>query len=120
MHELSLCRSISTIVTRAAQGRPVAVVELEIGQLRQVVPETLTACWAIVSRGTSLENARLDIRQVPAGLHCRDCGRDSPVTRRTMLRCAACASTAVDVTSGDEMLVSSLLLEDSDGTLSPP
>ena len=120
MHELAIARSISAIATRAAQGRPVAVVELDIGQLRQVVPASLVSCWSIVSQGTVLERSRLAIRSCPAILRCRDCGAETAPASLAILRCAGCASAAVDVVSGQEMVVSSLVLEDSDGTLSSP
>lgn len=41
MHELAICGSIADIVKRRAADRQVAAVHLRIGQLRQIVPDTL-------------------------------------------------------------------------------
>jgi hydrogenase nickel incorporation protein HypA/HybF len=120
MHELSLCHQISRIVERAAQGRQVAVIEMDIGQLRQVVPETLVYCWGIVSQNTPLAGSRLDIDYRPVVLSCQDCGRETRLNGLAILKCAFCASPSVDVLGGEEFIVRSLLLEDSDGTISPP
>ena len=49
MHELALCGSIADIVDRRAAGRPVETVRLRIGELRQVVPDTLDYCWTMVT-----------------------------------------------------------------------
>ena len=57
MHELSLCQSIGTIVRQHAADRQVQVVHLTVGQLRQVVPETLVYCWGIVNEGTTCEGS---------------------------------------------------------------
>ena len=57
MHELSLCQSILGIVDRARAGRTVEAVELKIGQMRQVVPETLVFCWGLVTESTGLDGS---------------------------------------------------------------
>ncbi|MCL2785240.1 MAG: hydrogenase maturation nickel metallochaperone HypA [Propionibacteriaceae bacterium] len=112
MHELSLCRSISSIALRAAQGRKVAVIELDVGQLRQVVPETLVYCWTIVAQTTPLEGSRLRINHIPGVLHCRDCAHDTHLSSGlAILRCTSCGSPSVDVVHGEEFSVNSLELE---------
>lgn len=115
MHELALCRSISTIVERSRAGRKVAVVELDIGQLRQVVPQTLAYCWNLVVQGTSLDASRLEINHLPGVLLCRECGSRTELDELPILKCNSCASTAVDIVSGEEFMVRSLVLEDADG-----
>jgi len=111
MHELSLCRSIDTIVRRAAPGRKVEVIELDIGELRQVVPSTLQYCWDIVSRGAELEGARLEVRRLPGVVECRDCGSRTTLGALPILKCDSCGGTAVDIVGGEEFMVNSLQLE---------
>ena len=41
MHAVALSRQLARIVSRNAAGREVLEVELEVGHLRQVVPEAL-------------------------------------------------------------------------------
>jgi hydrogenase nickel incorporation protein HypA/HybF len=107
MHELSLCQSIYTVVDRARGDRRVHAVNLRIGQLRQVVPETLTFCWGVVTEDGPLNGAELVVDQVPAEIACRACGARS-VLDEVMLVCPACGAVTVDVVSGEEFLVTSL------------
>ena len=111
MHELSLCRSIEKIVRTNAGDRQVAVVELDVGELRQVVPSTLKRCWALVCESTPLESSKLEIRRIPGVVECADCGARTTLTGAPILRCDSCGSTAVRVVSGDEFVVTALQLE---------
>jgi hydrogenase nickel incorporation protein HypA/HybF len=76
MHELSLSRAIVDAALRHAEGRPVEVVHVRLGALRQAVPESLSFCFAAVSRGTGCEGADLEVETVAALLRCPACGRE--------------------------------------------
>ena len=108
MHELSLCRSIHDIVDRAREGRTVSAVNLQVGQLRQVVPDTLTYCWDLVCAGGPLAGSTLVVDHVPVVLDCRDCGERTTAVHALVLTCGSCGSGAVDLSSGEELLVTSL------------
>ncbi len=110
MHELSLCGAIADIVLRRAGERSVDVVHLQIGQLRQVVPDTLSFCWELVTSGTELDGSQLSIERVPAVLHCRSCEGSHELGSAPGLACPACGGVGVDVVSGDECLVTELEL----------
>lgn len=107
MHELSICTSIAKIVYEAADGRPVERVRVDVGHLRQVVPETLLYSWQVVVSGTPLDGVPLEVREVPAIIECRRCHIRTPLTD-PIFRCAACGSSETDVISGNELLVTSL------------
>jgi hydrogenase nickel incorporation protein HypA/HybF len=109
VHELSICRSLVALVTEHAAGRPVDRVVLDVGCLRQVVPETLRYSWQIVVADTPLAGSTLDINQIPVVLECRVCAC-STVIEAPMFRCGTCGSTEVDVVSGQELLLRSLEL----------
>jgi hydrogenase nickel incorporation protein HypA/HybF len=113
MHELSLSRAIAGIVTRAAAGRHVRAVQVDCGALRQVVPETLAACWDLVVATTPLEGARLEVNEIPARLACADCGATTTLDRLPLMVCAACGSRDVTVTTGEEFLVHSIDVDPS-------
>ena len=55
MHELSMCDAIARTVVDRAAGRRVLSVSVRIGHLRQVVPDTMTFCWEMVTAGTELD-----------------------------------------------------------------
>ncbi|MFI5953086.1 hydrogenase maturation nickel metallochaperone HypA [Cryptosporangium sp. NPDC051539] len=108
MHELSLCGSIYRIVERAAAGRPVSVVRLQVGQLRQVVPATLSYCWTLVCEATPLAGSVLDIESVPVEARCDACGTSATIRDTLVLVCPACGSAALTLTAGEEFLLTSL------------
>ena len=112
MHELSLCSSIYSIVDRAARGRPVSTIHLQVGALRQVVPETLVYCWGLVSADTPLAGSELAVESVPLHVACHECGTSSAVTDG-MVRCPACGAGKVEVTTGEEFMVTSLELREA-------
>ena len=108
VHELSICSAVAAIAAEHAAGRPVERVRLDVGALRQVVPDTLCFSWEIVVAGTPLAGSVLEVRELPAVIHCDSCGGvtslDQPVFR------CSCGSTKTTVVSGDELLVTSLEL----------
>lgn len=108
MHELAICGSIAEIVERRAAGRRVETVHLRIGQLRQVVPDTLAFCWGLLGADTDLDGSVLEIEQVPARINCHACGREAEVGAFPVFVCVACHGVDVEVTAGEELLVTAL------------
>jgi hydrogenase nickel incorporation protein HypA/HybF len=113
VHELSICGSIADIVTRHAAGRPVKVINVRVGQLRQIVPDTLVYCWELVSAQTPLAGSRISVESVPARLRCRTCGDVTDVGAVPVFACGACGGIDTEVVSGEEFLITSLELEES-------
>jgi hydrogenase nickel incorporation protein HypA/HybF len=110
MHELSVASAIVATVERHAGGRRVAAVNVRVGALRQVVPESLEFHFGFVSRGTVGEGARLALEVVPARLRCPDCG-DAWELAQPDFRCA-CGSGNAEVVAGHELLVESIEIEE--------
>jgi hydrogenase nickel incorporation protein HypA/HybF len=106
LHELSISRSIAATVRDNAAGRPVGRVRIELGQLRQIVPETLRHCWSLVVEGTDLEGSTLEITEVPAALKCRSCGARFTLIA-AIFRCEHCGSREVTIASGEEFMITS-------------
>ena len=107
MHELSLATGIVETVIRHADGRRVTSVEMRIGTLRQVVPESLDFYFGICSRDTLCEGAALEHEIIPARIRCRACGEERELTEPDF-RCAACSATQVEVVAGTEFEVDSI------------
>jgi hydrogenase nickel incorporation protein HypA/HybF len=111
VHELSLSSAIVNTVVKHAEGRRVSVVNLRVGRLRQVVPDSLEFYFEFVARGTVCEGARLEQEAVPAVLRCDGCATEWEMDL-PFFRCAACGSGAVTVTSGNEFEVESIEVEE--------
>ena len=110
MHELSICGSIADIVTRRAEGRAVKVINVRVGQLRQVVPDTLVYCWELASADTPLAGSRISIETVPARIRCRSCDQVTDVGAIPVFACGGCGGFDAEVVSGEEFLITSLEL----------
>jgi len=113
VHELSLCGSIANIVERHAAGRSVSVIRIQIGQLRQVVPDTLVYCWDLVSEGTPLAGSRIDVEAIPARIRCRACDQIAEVGDLPVLVCRECGSTDAEIVSGEEFMITSMELAET-------
>ena len=61
LRELSIAQSVVDIATRRAAGRPVRKVEMSVGRLREVDPDCLHLAFGLVTQGTALDGARLQI-----------------------------------------------------------
>jgi hydrogenase nickel incorporation protein HypA/HybF len=113
MHELSIATAVLNTALGHAEDRPVEVVVMRVGSLRQVVPDSLRFYWDIVARDTLCEDARLEIAEIEAGLRCDDCGREW-APQIVAFRCPDCASAHVTVTAGEELEIDYLELAASD------
>ena len=111
VHELSICASIADIATRHAVGRPVGVINVRVGQLRQIVPDTLVYCWGLLCEETSLAGSRIIVETVPARIRCRSCERTADVGDLPVFACAGCGGIDVEIVAGEEFLITSLELE---------
>ena len=111
MHELSIAEGVVTVAQRHAAGRRVTTVELRVGHLRQVVPAALTFAFELLSEGTTLEGARLEIEEVPARGRCRGCAAQTTMDGFPLV-CAACGSLDVEIVAGEELLVAALECEE--------
>ena len=74
MHELSLSSAIVDTALRHCEGRRVTRVDVRVGSLRQVVPDSLAFYFEIVARDTLCDGADLELEQIAACLRCEDCG----------------------------------------------
>jgi hydrogenase nickel incorporation protein HypA/HybF len=111
VHELSLSSAILATVVKHAEGRRVTAVNLKVGQLRQVIPDSLEFYFEFVSRGTVCEGARLEQELVPAALACEPCGRQWEI-EIPAFRCPFCGGSDVAIRSGEEFQVESIEVEE--------
>ncbi len=114
MHELSIAESIVTVACRHAGERRVARVELRVGHLRQVVPDSLSFYFEMVSRETLAEGARLELEVVPARLRCGGCEDEWDMEGTPEFRCSRCPAGQVAVIAGNELEVESIEIEEEE------
>ena len=110
MHEYSIAVGLVQTALRHAGGRRVAIVNLRVGPLRQVVPGTLALAFELAARGTACEGARLEQELVPCRLRCPSCAVEWTPAEPDF-RCRTCGWPAV-VLSGNELLMESIEVEE--------
>ncbi len=117
MHELAVAQAIVGAAERHADGRPVTIVRVGVGRLRQVVPEYLTWFFEIAAKETLCEGASLECERLSSLLRCAACGAEwdpapPPAPDQASLivgfRCPECGGGDHTVVSGDELLVESI------------
>ena len=108
MHELSLCQAIAGVVRPHAVGRHVDTVRVQVGALRQVVPESLAFCWSLLREHEGMPDAELELELVAAEVVCRSCGQRSEITSKWSVLCPLCDSADVEILRGKEFQVTSL------------
>jgi hydrogenase nickel incorporation protein HypA/HybF len=113
VHELSLSSAIVNTVAKHAGGRRVTVVELRVGKLRQVIPDTLEFYFEFVARGTVCEGARLEQQVIDARLHCRQCDHEWEI-EIPAFRCPRCTGSDVEIAAGNEFEVEAIEVEEAE------
>jgi hydrogenase nickel incorporation protein HypA/HybF len=108
MHELAITQSVVEAVTDRTGDAPVVTVRLRVGRLAGVVPDAMRFCFDLVTAGTPLEGAALEIDQPEGRGHCRTCGAD--VALADLILLCPCGSADVEVVSGRELAVASVVL----------
>lgn len=111
MHELSLSSAILETTLRHAGGRRVTSVQLRVGALRQVVPESLDFYFGIVTRGTACEGSELEQELIPARMRCRECSAEWE-PELPIFRCPGCGGAGVDAVQGTEFEIESIMVEE--------
>lgn len=107
MHELGITRNIVSIVTEKAQGERVRRVTIEIGKLSAVLPEAIRFCFDIVSQGTVLQGAELEILEISGTAECRTCGSQFEL-EQLYGRCP-CGSADITRLTGEELLIKQMV-----------
>jgi hydrogenase nickel incorporation protein HypA/HybF len=115
VHELSLSSAVLGTAVKHAAGRQVSVVNLRIGQLRQVIPDSLQFYFQFVARDTVCEGARLEHELIEARLRCRPCASEWGI-EVPAFRCPTCGGSDVEVASGNEFEVESIEVEEFECT----
>lgn len=111
MHELSITCSIVEIVADIAKGRKVHRVTIEIGQSSGVTPNSIAFWFPEVARGTEVEEASLEIREIAALARCEACGTE--FSAPSMLTGCPCGSFRFKRLTGDELNIKSIELDEA-------
>lgn len=114
MHELPVTTSICHIAVEEAQrigAKKICRIIICQGEYTDYVPDIIQEYFNLVSEGTLAEGAELEIRKIPAVIHCGDCGKNSRGAHFRM-RCPLCGSRNTELKSGKEFYIESMEVEE--------
>ena len=115
MHEMGIATEIVRIVTESIPpdmiGSKVARVNLKVGKLSAVVPQSLRFCFEIVAKETPVEGARLEIQEVAVIARCKRCDYNWEIGE-PVFSCPKCQSGSIEMLSGRELDIDSIELEE--------
>jgi len=106
MHELAITESVVATVAERLPGARVTGIRLEIGALSGVVADSVRFCFDLVTEGTDLQGASLEIDEPPARCLCRGCGAEFAPDWPIMI--CGCGSADVAVLSGQDLRIISV------------
>lgn len=110
MHEMPIAMEIVNQSVAAAEAHGatrIEEIEVEIGRMRQVVPEALQLAFEACRAGTLAELSRLVMTEVPIAARCQPCGHEFEPDIDLFL-CPACGEADVAIVRGNDMILKSL------------
>ncbi len=103
MHELALADAVVQGVAERIGDARVVRVRLLVGKWTAVVPDALRFAFEMCARGTTLDGATLELKEVVAEASCRACGARFPVADCLVL--CDCGSADLIVDGGGELRI---------------
>jgi hydrogenase nickel incorporation protein HypA/HybF len=116
MHELSVMNYLLEAVDQKAQSMgasKVLAINLVIGERAGIVDDSLLFYFDMLTPGTVVEGARLNVRRTEMRFHCEQCGRDYPRVGDDF-RCPECQTVGQVTDDGSELLIESIMVETED------
>ena len=110
MHELSITQEILRYSIQEAKRQDadrIRAIRLRLGPFSGIVPECIQMYLDLLSEGTIAQGAKIEAVIQPLKIRCRDCGRESEITRER-IQCPFCGSIQLKRLSGNEFMVDSL------------
>jgi hydrogenase nickel incorporation protein HypA/HybF len=120
MHELVFCENIVRILHEQykklmkkkefASGVRIERVGVALGELHQIVPESLLAAYEILTKDTPFAGSKLELRIIPCAVSCNSCGWNG-VIKMPFFICKSCGKGDVDVSGGNELYIDNIEVE---------
>ena len=136
LHELSVATSIFEAVLEVASkhsAKKVLEVNIDVGELTLLNPDQLALAFEVLSKGTVVEGAKININVIKARARCNKCGEEwnlnlsymTPTMSHVMAMtcpacdlkaffrgvCPKCGESDFDFISGSELVIKSIRIE---------
>ena len=117
MHEMGIALQIAEIATASIPKDVgdvrVEKINLKIGKLAAVVPDSLRFCFDVAIKDTPLAGAELVIEELPVVARCKDCDIQWTISQPAFT-CENCNSGSLEILSGRELDIESIEIAEED------
>ena len=117
MHELSICQSMLEIVDKTMAEHPGArliSIFLDVGKGSTIEPVLLSEAFDVITTDGPYEDTKLVVNEIPLAGRCRSCGSTFEY-QEIALGCPKCGSVDIEITSGLELAIRELEIDEDDG-----
>lgn len=116
MHELPFAKSIfHAVVTKAEANGATKVtrVVIEVGVLRDFVPEIVQKYWKYVTKGSMAEDSSIEMNEIPATVTCGDCQTVYEINVHDLVHthCPQCGCQTGKMLTGRELRIVRIEIE---------
>lgn len=116
MHELPIIKTIyKTVIDQATRenANKVLNVYLEIGELRDFIPDLLKKYWAYVTKDSIASESNLLIREIKAKAKCGKCGEEYYIDTLDVenSKCPKCGYDMGELIQGRELVIYGIQIE---------
>jgi hydrogenase nickel incorporation protein HypA/HybF len=115
MHELSIVEALIDQVghelQRAGQPGRVLRLDLDVGRLSGVNPDSLRFAFELMAPGTAVQGAEIVIVEPKAQCRCQACRATSEIDD-LVVECPRCGSREITIEGGRDLLLHSIEIED--------
>lgn len=111
MHELGIAQGILDSAISAAEGADavrINVVNVTIGELTEVMEDSLQFAWEAIRVETIAEDATLNVTMLTARTRCAVCGHEWEHGRYDGAQCPSCSGYIVSLVRGRELKIDSI------------
>lgn len=110
MHEFSIIENIFKIIDDIAKKEKIKKiyrVNLLIGEMLQIVPETLVFAFDSVKKDTKYKDSTLNIEIQPILINCNICKLNYELSKNQYI-CPKCNNDNFEIISGKELIIKSI------------
>jgi len=109
MHEFSLASDIVEILREKfpAKNARIQTINLQVGKLSCLVPESLSFCFDVFRKEPLIEKAELHITQPNGEAYCNQCRTNVQITELYSL-CPNCGAFGLEIEQGEELKILSV------------
>ena len=111
MHEMAITQKVFNMVVKEAEkagAKKVFKIELVIGELTGIVPDSVEFYLEFLSEGTIVEGAEVSIEGVPPMVLCRNCNQTSIIPKKETWKCPHCEKGSMEIIAGRELKIKSI------------